>query len=272
MTVIVAVTVGLLAMASPFLGVTWGSVDHRVLPEGAPAHEAAEVLNTEFGTETSTANLLLTDVSEADVASYRRDVLDVPGVVAVDPVDQEGSTFLLRATWEGNSQTTASQELVEQVRTIDPPSTRSCSGKRRSGSMRDSPVSATSVRAGNPGDWSADARVATLDIFSNGRVDVGVGRRYAGGFRVELERREDIAGAVAGDIIDLGPQPIAEHVEHLASVAHAAAPSRQSRVVPEAAGQHAGQCQAHGFGQRAHGATPRCSRRTPCSSSGTCRW
>jgi uncharacterized membrane protein YdfJ with MMPL/SSD domain len=120
-TVIAAVTVGLLAMASPFLGVAWGSVDHRVLPEGAPAHEAAEVLNTEFGTETSTANLLLTDVSRADVASYRRDVLDVPGVVAVDPVDQAGSTFLLRATWEGNSQTTASQELVEQLRTVEPP-------------------------------------------------------------------------------------------------------------------------------------------------------
>ena len=60
-TVMVVVTVGLLlAIASPFLGVTWGSVDYRVLPEDAPAHEAAEILNDEFGPETSTANLLVT--------------------------------------------------------------------------------------------------------------------------------------------------------------------------------------------------------------------
>ena len=121
LAVIGAVTVGLLAMAAPFLGATWGSVDYRVLPEDAPAHEAAEVLNTQFGPETSTANLLLTDTSGPAVSTYRNDVADVPGVLAVEPVDQEGSTYLLRATWEGNSQTTASQQVVEDIRAVAPP-------------------------------------------------------------------------------------------------------------------------------------------------------
>ena len=49
--VIVAVVIVLLAIASPFLGVKWGSVDHRVLPEDAPAHIAADKLATDFGTE-----------------------------------------------------------------------------------------------------------------------------------------------------------------------------------------------------------------------------
>jgi uncharacterized membrane protein YdfJ with MMPL/SSD domain len=120
-TVMVAVTVGLLAMAAPFLGVTWGSVDYRVLPDGAPAHEAAEILNDEFGPETSTANLLVTGASPADVTTYRADVLDVPGVLAVEPVAEEGTTTLLRATWEGNSQTTASQDVVSAIRAVEPP-------------------------------------------------------------------------------------------------------------------------------------------------------
>ena len=42
--VIVVTVVGLLAIASPFLGASWGSVDHRVLPEDAPAHVAADKL------------------------------------------------------------------------------------------------------------------------------------------------------------------------------------------------------------------------------------
>ena len=67
---VIGVTVtGLLLIASPFLGATWGSVDYKVLPKDAPAHVAAEKL-TEFGPETSTAELLLTGASEADVSAY----------------------------------------------------------------------------------------------------------------------------------------------------------------------------------------------------------
>ena len=57
--VVIGVTVtGLLLIASPFLGATWGSVDYKVLPQDAPAHVAAEKLK-EFGAETSSAELLL---------------------------------------------------------------------------------------------------------------------------------------------------------------------------------------------------------------------
>ena len=43
---VIAVTVTcLLVLASPFLGVKWGSVDYRVLPPDAPAHVAADKLD-----------------------------------------------------------------------------------------------------------------------------------------------------------------------------------------------------------------------------------
>ena len=44
-----AVVVLLLVVASPFLGVKWGSVDYRVLPADTPSHQASERLNEEFG-------------------------------------------------------------------------------------------------------------------------------------------------------------------------------------------------------------------------------
>ena len=113
----------LLAIASPFLGASWGSVDYRVLPSDAPAHQAFETLNSEFGPEQSTASLLLSGTSASDVATYRADVLDLDGVLDVADVaaeDSAGGVTLLRATWEGNSQSTYSQDLVERVRDVAP--------------------------------------------------------------------------------------------------------------------------------------------------------
>jgi len=118
---VIAVTVvGLLVIASPFLGARWGSVDHRVLPDDAPAHVAIDKLNTEFGAEVSTASLLLRDVPDEQVASYTRAVQEVDGVTAVIPVAQADGATLLRAVWEGNSQTEASQAVVHDLREVDP--------------------------------------------------------------------------------------------------------------------------------------------------------
>ncbi len=115
-----ATIVLLLAIASPFLGASWGSVDYRVLPGDAPAHQAFETLNSEFGAEQSTANLLLSGTSASDVATYRDAVLEVDGVIGVADVAAEGDVTLLRAAWEGNSQSTYSQDLVETLREISP--------------------------------------------------------------------------------------------------------------------------------------------------------
>ncbi len=122
--VIVVTVVVLLAIASPFLGVRWGSVDHRVLPEDAPAHVATDTLTSDFGPETSSANLLLQGTEDADVAAYVAALEDV-APVSVRPVaaaDADGGTRLLRAVWSGNSQTEASQEIVRDLRAVRPAS------------------------------------------------------------------------------------------------------------------------------------------------------
>jgi RND superfamily putative drug exporter len=120
--VMTATVVVLVAVASPFLGAGFGSVDHRVLPPDAPAHRAIDTLNSEFGPETSTANLLLRGTSTEDVAAYSADVLAVDGIVGVQDVAVQGDTTLLRASWAGNSQEERSQDLVESLREVSPAS------------------------------------------------------------------------------------------------------------------------------------------------------
>jgi RND superfamily putative drug exporter len=119
--VMVVIIAGLLLVASPFLGVTWGSVDYRVLPPDQPAHVAAVKLNTEFGQEKSTANVLLETADEREVAAYVAKARAVRGVLDVRPVDTKGDVTLLRATWAGNSQTQASQGLVKRLRAVPGP-------------------------------------------------------------------------------------------------------------------------------------------------------
>ncbi len=120
--VLVAVTAGLLVLASPFLGVKWGSVDHRILPHDAPSYVATEKLADEFGSETSTATVVLDGTDPADVRTYTRDVEAVDGVTAVQPVADDGDVTLLRASWEGNSQTQRSQDLLVDLRDVEPAS------------------------------------------------------------------------------------------------------------------------------------------------------
>ena len=120
--VLVAVTVGLLVLASPFLGVKWGSVDHRILPHDAPSYVATEKLADEFGSETSTATVLLDGTDPADVRGYTRALEDVDGVTAVQPVAEDGDVTLLRASWDGSSQTEGSQDLVAEIRDVAPAS------------------------------------------------------------------------------------------------------------------------------------------------------
>ncbi len=115
----VAVVTVLLVVASPFLRVVWGSVDYRVLPEDAPSRVAAEILNEEFGPETSTANVLLRGVDQAGVSAYTEDALAVPGVTDVAPLDARGEDTLVRVTWVGNSQSEASQQVVKDLRALE---------------------------------------------------------------------------------------------------------------------------------------------------------
>ncbi len=119
--VLVVVVGALLLVASPFLGVKWGSVDYRVLPPDSPAHVAAVTLNDDFGQERSNANIALETTDPAEVAAYSAEVKDVDGVVDVRTLAQKDGVTLLRATWNGNSQNQTSQQAVQAIREIPGP-------------------------------------------------------------------------------------------------------------------------------------------------------
>ena len=117
---VLAVTVVvLLAVAAPFLGVKWASVDDRVLPSDAPARIAADRLR-DFGPETSTASVLLRGVDRTAVQDYIADAAGLADGVTADVVAHKGDATLVRVSWPGNGQTEASQDMVRDLRSIHP--------------------------------------------------------------------------------------------------------------------------------------------------------
>ncbi len=119
-----AITVALLALASPFLSAGWGSVDERVLPTDAPSRVAAEFQAARFGGETSSANIVVRGADQGELTAYVSRLSSLDAMRAVQPIDTKTvggePVSLVQATWSGNSQTAASQELVKEMRSVSP--------------------------------------------------------------------------------------------------------------------------------------------------------
>ena len=83
-----AVTVGLLLLGAPFLGVQFAQPDDRVLPEGNPAREVTERLREDFSSRETNAFAVVTAGDEAvpdgDVAAAAATLSGVEGVARVD--------------------------------------------------------------------------------------------------------------------------------------------------------------------------------------------
>src|SRR5215213_1278084 len=82
------VTVGLLLLGAPFLGVQFAQPDDRVLPEGNPAREVSERLREDFSSRETNAFAVVTaddgPVADGDVAAAAATLSQVEGVERVD--------------------------------------------------------------------------------------------------------------------------------------------------------------------------------------------
>jgi uncharacterized membrane protein YdfJ with MMPL/SSD domain len=121
---LLVIVVALMALGAPLLSVRWGSVDERVLPASAPSRVAADLGAREFGGETASASIVVEGASPSQLGAYVGRLGRVSGVGSARPVDQvtkgAASTSLVQVSWLGNSQTERSQQLVKDLRAVDP--------------------------------------------------------------------------------------------------------------------------------------------------------
>ncbi|MFI9008618.1 MMPL family transporter [Actinosynnema sp. NPDC053489] len=118
------IVVVLVALGSPFLGVKFGEVTEKVLPEGNPARVAAETINTEFAALSNSGfKIVVTgDPSPADVQRFAGEVGAVAGVgearVAAEPAN---GVWLINAGLEHDPLSDESKQALRDVRALDGP-------------------------------------------------------------------------------------------------------------------------------------------------------
>jgi uncharacterized membrane protein YdfJ with MMPL/SSD domain len=124
---VVVIAVALMALGAPFLSARWGSIDERVLPVSAPSRVAADLGTREFGGRTASANILVEGASKSQLDTYIGRLGTVRGVQSAGLIDQAatrpsgiGTTSLVQVSWLGNSQAEQSQQLVRDLRVVDP--------------------------------------------------------------------------------------------------------------------------------------------------------
>jgi uncharacterized membrane protein YdfJ with MMPL/SSD domain len=121
---VLVIVVALMALGAPFLSARWGSVDERVLPVTAPSRVAADLGSREFGGHTASANIVVEGADQEQLGAYVGQLAKVSGVQSARPIDQAtiggSTTSLVQVSWAGNSQAPASQQLVKDLRAVDP--------------------------------------------------------------------------------------------------------------------------------------------------------
>ncbi|NUT47511.1 MAG: MMPL family transporter [Saccharothrix sp.] len=114
----------LLALGSPFLGVKFGEVTEKVLPEGNPARVAAETINTDFAALSNSGfKIVITgDPDPRDVQGFLEDVAAVPGVGEVQIAQKPANgVFLLNAGLEQDALSDESKQALRDVRALAGP-------------------------------------------------------------------------------------------------------------------------------------------------------
>jgi uncharacterized membrane protein YdfJ with MMPL/SSD domain len=124
---LLVITLALLALGVPFLSARWGSTDERVLPVSAPSRVAADLGVREFGGGTASANIVVQGASRAQLAAYVVRLGTIDGVRSAQVIDQvatsgsgPGPMSLVQVSWLGHSQSEQSQQLVRDLRAVDP--------------------------------------------------------------------------------------------------------------------------------------------------------
>jgi RND superfamily putative drug exporter len=120
---VTVIVIGLLALGAPFLRISWGGTDARVLPASSTVRHVSDTLTGEFPTNsTSPIEALVTNVrSPSDLTTYMHKIDAVPGVTGVQVTGQRGTTVRLDAGYQPQTNSPAARQIVADIRNIPPP-------------------------------------------------------------------------------------------------------------------------------------------------------
>jgi uncharacterized membrane protein YdfJ with MMPL/SSD domain len=122
---VAVITIGLLALGAPFLRISWGGTDARVLPAASAIRQVSETLDTQFPVNSTTPiEALVTGARAARPAgltAYLHRVDAIPGVTGAQVTGVKGGTTRIDIGYKPASVSGAARHIVTQLRALSPP-------------------------------------------------------------------------------------------------------------------------------------------------------
>jgi trehalose monomycolate/heme transporter len=117
------IVVVLLAVGAPFLRISWGGTDARVLPTSSTVRQVQDTLTSQFpANSTNPIEAVVTGAgSPAQLAAYTARIAAVPGVTGVQVTARHGSSARLDVGYTPRPESPQARQIVTSIRALAPP-------------------------------------------------------------------------------------------------------------------------------------------------------
>jgi len=116
------IVVGLLALATPFLHISWGGTDARSLPAAASVRQVQDRLDSDFpANSTAPIEALVTNASPAALAPYIQRIDAIPGVTRAQVTASTDSSTRIDVGYLPATVSSQARHIVTQIRGLAPP-------------------------------------------------------------------------------------------------------------------------------------------------------
>ena len=126
---VTVITIGLLALAAPFLRISWGGTDARTLPAASTVRQVSEALDSQFPANSTApieALIILpgpaaSPAGSAALGAYLHRIGAIPGVTGAQVTGVRGDVVRADIGYTPATMAPAARHIVTQVRDIAPP-------------------------------------------------------------------------------------------------------------------------------------------------------
>jgi RND superfamily putative drug exporter len=117
------IVIVLLALGAPFLRISWGGTDARVLPTSSTVRQVQDALTSEFpANSTDPIEAVVTGgTSQEGLAAYTAKIGAIPGVTGVQATARHGTSVRLDVGYTPRPDSPRARQIVTSIRALAPP-------------------------------------------------------------------------------------------------------------------------------------------------------
>jgi RND superfamily putative drug exporter len=118
---VAVITIALLALAAPFLRISWGGTDARTLPAASTVRQVTEALDSQFPVNSTDPIEVLITGADPALAPYQHHIDAIPGVTGAQVTGAKDDAIRVDVGYTPAPVSSAARHIVTQIRALAPP-------------------------------------------------------------------------------------------------------------------------------------------------------